>query len=623
MSRVGILMTFTGAIAAALWAAEGPQTFGIRVGPNVLVSRDGDVPHAETMVAANPRDAKNLVGASIAFTKPDGGGRNRVYASSDGGSTWTGTDFPEEAGSGFGGDPQVGFGSTGTAYFVGLFVGGGDKNSMNVYRSEDGGLTWQRPVRLKFADHEQLAVDRTTGAYAGRLYLTGEESIKGSKEIENLQMQRRVVLYRSSDDGRSFTGPIEVGRGGSGGLGAMNMVVFSDGMVWIPTLAYPNYAIDKKADTWKILVSTSSDGGVTLSPAFHSLDIRFGGGAALNRNQHEPRTDQISMPSFAADSSGKYRDRLYAVWTEAGDDRFRVRFASSTDRGKTWTKAKPVDASAAANASQFQPMLAVNPDGVVGVFWYDTAGFPKRDRYDAYFAASQDGGATFLRKVRVSSDTSRPMGAGNMRPGPLQTEERGMFVIDFLSGFSRYPGGGDYIGMTAASDGAFHPFWSDARSGTFQLYSAAIRVGGEAAGVGGASKSPSAVSLAGKVALEFDPIRYDEETHEVTVPVRLRNTSTEMLYPPFRIEIKETAHPYTVKAGDDRADKPVFLNASNGKPGEGAVFEAGTGDAAQPLEPGAITDPILWRLKVLNPSKTDFHVGAEVSGFAAKKEEKK
>jgi hypothetical protein len=622
MKRARRLLTVAIAFGAVS-VLHGAEPTPLHVGPNVLVSRDGDVPHAETMVAANPGNPKNLVGASIVFSKGDGGGRNKVYATLDGGSSWTASEFPEESGSGFGGDPQVGFGATGTAYFVGLFVGGGSRNSMSVYRSEDGGVTWGKPVRLKFADHEQLAVDHSTGAYAGRIYLTGEESVKGSTELVDMKMQRRVVLYRSSDDGRSFIGPLEVGRGGTGGLGAVNIVVFSDGMVWIPTLAYPNYAIDKKADTWKVLVSTSTDGGVTLSPSFHSMDVRFGGAEEMQKTRREPRTDSMATPSFAVDaSSGKFRDRLYAAWTEPGGGGFRLLFASSGDRGKTWSKPKAVDASPAADASQFQSMIAVNGDGAVGVFWYDTAGSPKRDAYRTYFSASLDGGATFLPKVPVSTGVSRPMGAGNMRPAPIATSERGMEVVDFLSGFSRYPNGGDYIGMAADSDGAFHPFWSDARSGTFQLYSSAIRVGG---GEKAATSAPASTtgrvssSLSGKIALEFDPIRYDAETSEITVPVRLRNTSTETLYPPFRIEIKETAHPYTVKSGSDRADKPVFVNASNGKPGEGAVFESGTDEGAVPLEPGAVTDPVVWRLKVKNVTATDFHVGAEVTGFVAKK----
>ena len=43
------------------------------VGPDYLVSRDGDRPHVEVMAASNPRDPKNLLAGAITFTRRDGG----------------------------------------------------------------------------------------------------------------------------------------------------------------------------------------------------------------------------------------------------------------------------------------------------------------------------------------------------------------------------------------------------------------------------------------------------------------------------------------------------------------------------------------------------------------------
>ena len=56
----------------AVGAAQSPK---IVAGPNILVSRDGDVAHCETMIAANPRDPANLLGGSITLTRPDGSRR--------------------------------------------------------------------------------------------------------------------------------------------------------------------------------------------------------------------------------------------------------------------------------------------------------------------------------------------------------------------------------------------------------------------------------------------------------------------------------------------------------------------------------------------------------------------
>src|SRR5207253_7605116 len=50
------------AFPLAVTSAEKPK---ILVGPNILVSRDGNFHHVALMVAANPRNGKHLVGAAI------------------------------------------------------------------------------------------------------------------------------------------------------------------------------------------------------------------------------------------------------------------------------------------------------------------------------------------------------------------------------------------------------------------------------------------------------------------------------------------------------------------------------------------------------------------------------
>ena len=598
---------------ACVAAAAGAETPGPRivVGPNILVSRDGDIAHCETMIAANPTDPKNLLGGSIVMIRPDGGAANKAYVSFDGGSTWADVSFPREMEHG-GADPQVGFGITGTAYFVGLSKG------MNFYRSEDGGKTWSEPILLgRGHDHEMLITDHTYGPYAGRVYLTDETDVPGSTELEDLQMRRRVVLFRSLDDGRSFIGPVEVARGNNTGLAAQNLLVLSDGTLFIPMVEYPNYAIDKEASTWKAVFSLSTDGGVTFSSRRLIAEVAFGGVKVMRKIQGSGRVDQMAGPVFAVDPGGKFRDRIYAAWTDLENDRYRLVLSWSGDRGKTWSAPKPLDPGAPAYASQFQPMIAVNPDGVLGVYWYDTEGFPSRDRFDISFTASVDGGETFLPKTRVSSATSNPFGSGNLRPGPFVRTDRGLVTASFVSGMSRWPNGGDYIGMTAGTDGIFHPFWTDGRTGTYQLYTAAIRV---LAGGQPAMPVPekAAASLSDKVTLVFDPIQYDRATQEVLLPVRLKNISKETLYPPFNVEIKELAHPYSVKSHEE-TDTPTILNASNDKTGVGATFDYSKAlHDLESLEPEAVTDAVLWRFKAASAVKTSFHFGADITGFIAK-----
>ena len=608
----GIVFVLVGTVAANGQASK-KQSGRIIIGPNILVSRDGDIAHCETMVTANPRDAKNLIGGSIVMVGGDASFATKPYVSFDGGANWTDINLP----TGSSGDPQVGFGITGIAYFVGLNFDG-----MTFYRSEDGGKTWNKGLNLgKHHDHEMLVTDLTYGPYAGRVYLTDETDVPGSKEVEDLQMRRRVVLFRSSDDGRSFLGPIEVARGDNTGMGAENLLILSDGTLFIPIIEYPNYATDKKADTWKTVFSLSQDGGVSFSPLQPIAKIRFGGVDAMRAAQKSGQVDQMGGPVFAVDRQGKFRDRIYAAWTEFSDNRYRLMLTWSSDRGKTWTKPKLVDPSAPAYASEFQPMIAVDPSGNLGIMYYDTDGFPKRDQFVVSFTASTDGGETLLPKKRLSSEVSSPFGGGNLRPGPFTESERGLVTADFVSGVSRWVDGGDYIGLTTGEDGVFHPFWADARSGTYQLYTAPIRIETLSdAGAQPAAKPDAAkevISLSDKVTLVFDPINYDQQTKEAILPIRLKNTSNETLYPPFRVEVKELVHPYMVKSHEPY-DPPAILNSSNGNQGVGAVFDYSTALGDLPaLEPGAVTNAIPWRLQAASAVKTNFHLGVEITGRTA------
>src|SRR5262245_47429883 len=180
----------------------------IVVGPNILVSRDGDIPHVELIAASNPRNAKSILGASITQSSATGGWSSKTYSSVDGGITWTHVSLPELHESGAL-DPQVGFGTQGTAYFSAIRMvkdeKGQTRGGLIFYRSEDNGLTWQKPADLGYSyDHPIMGVDHTKGAYSGRIYI----SVLYGYPVYT------VGIFRSDDDGRSFIGPVEASNGG-------------------------------------------------------------------------------------------------------------------------------------------------------------------------------------------------------------------------------------------------------------------------------------------------------------------------------------------------------------------------------------------------------------------------
>jgi hypothetical protein len=233
--------------------------------------------------------------------------------------------------------------------------------------------------------------------------------------------------------------------------------------------------------------------------------------------------------------------------------------------------------------------------------WLDTRASPSQsdDAYDVYFAASVDGGASFLPAVRVSSRTSRPDGSGNMRPALGRLRYRGdTLVMDFLSGYSRWKDAGDYIGLTADSSGVFHPVWPDARTGTFQLQTARIEIQSRPAAVAGGDPVTRPVGLV------LDPSQFDSTKRVLTLPVRIRNTTMDTLFAPILATLTSIGDPSLVRSGYLSQDDVIsIVNAANGKAGIGATFDFS--DALGTLgylAPGAVSGPVDFKVRVATPA---------------------
>jgi len=157
--------------------------------------------------------------------------------------------------------------------------------------------------------------------------------------------------------------------------------------------------------------------------------------------------------------------------------------------------------------------------------------------------------------------------------------------------------------------------WADARSGTFQAYTAEVSVevpAGEKPATGVVAAAPpeppkpaprTTRSLRGRVEFVFDPTRYDGAARESEIPVRLRNVSNEPIYPPLTLEITGFGFNDPDVPKDD-SPAPTVVNAANGKTGVGAVFDfAGALGNQAVLEPGELTSPVVIRLRFEDPAK--------------------
>lgn len=175
------------------------------MGQGITVVRGGpiseaatDAQYVEPWLAVSPIDPENLVAAAMNLSRS--GLRSSVWASGDGGRSWTRSthggdaerDFPD-------GDPMVAFGADGAAYFTTLADG------FSVWRSRDGGNRWGEPAHVPGGsyDRQWVAIDKSDGPFHGRIDTAGKIWIKVFGTI----VQGVMAIGGSEDGGETYASP--------------------------------------------------------------------------------------------------------------------------------------------------------------------------------------------------------------------------------------------------------------------------------------------------------------------------------------------------------------------------------------------------------------------------------
>ena len=463
-------------LAAASAALSAQPAAPIRVGPTVQVSRDGsERVHEEVYLGAHPTNPRRLLACSIVD-------RNRyaerlmhavAYVTDDGGATWRhGSESTEPNG-----DPMCSFAPDGRAFF--LSIGTDDENWkkvnwwMEIFRSDDGGLTWGPGEVRRGGDRPYIAFDagdgrRPAAAYVVYAIRATALDRKGPFETMRDAALPTIEVVRSNDGGRTW-GKVAVGVSeGPGFPTATGAAVLSDGtlaVLWLERFMKKDESGKEvgQEDRVTLNVSLSAPGAEIFQPTVRISELVAS------------RPYSGTFFSFAADASrGSFRDRLYAAWTDTATPRTRILVASSSDGGKSWSAPVAANAEPGADPAKalddYQPTVAVNRDGVVGLTWR------RRTRNDedaeVRFAVSRDGGSTWSPSVLVS----RPGGAvaGGLAKARLGPTDDGQSPASRSEKFYK---GGDTSGLAADANGVFHALWADQRSGIGQVYTAAIEVG--------------------------------------------------------------------------------------------------------------------------------------------------
>lgn len=360
---------------------------------------------SEPSVAVNPGNPRQVV---VAYQVPAS-----IAYSTDSGSHWqTAADTAPKKFK-VSGDVSVTYDNKGHAILcyiafnkLGTFNYWGhatNTNGIYIHRSLDGGKTWEPlPITVSeqiqkpgipMEDKPYIVADVSHGPYAGNLYIAWTRwGLKDS----------RMVFTRSTDDGKTWTAPMEIDqhpglpRDDNGALEGFDGAVGADSTL---------YTVWSFGDD--IQFTISRDGGKTFSKVrniIHTAPIMF----AVQDFQRANGFPQIAVDPH----SGDYKHaHLYVTWSDYRNGDIDVFCASSSDGGRHWNAPVRVNNDPIHDgADQFFQWLTVDPvSGAVSVIFYDRRDDPKNSKTLVTLARSTDGGKTFANygwstKPFVASD---------------------------------------------------------------------------------------------------------------------------------------------------------------------------------------------------------------------------
>lgn len=574
------------AIAAATLATQVATAQSVHrarveiiAGPDVQVSEAfPDLPHYENLAVGHPDISGRLITCSMAYPKDAGKlTLQHCYVTFDRGQTWTPS--LEVAEGRVNGDPTAVYGAGDDVYVVALVISDLDeprdsadpdspRNDARtvVYKSTDGGRTFSEISRFPFIDREFILRDATGGEYDGRLYIIGQGSVRGIGGRED-RRAHSLQMFRSSDDGRTFTGPVHAAYPqGTIINGVGTGAVLSDGTVVVmfghtkPDRSQNLEIEPTVGPNAELHVISSSDGGETFSRSSKIADWRV----------DRQRSEGGVLGQLAADpGSPAFKDRLYAVWPAIADDRIQVQFAYSADKGKTWSKPVVVNDDRSPDEGgkgpdHLLPSVAVNKDGVVLVTWYDRREAEDNLGWRLRGAASLDGGETFSASVPIADGANAyPESLPWDLSASASSDDETSLVGIGVRVQSFFTSGGHTSGLAVDEDGTFHPTWIDNRTGRAQMWTAAVRVDGEVVKHGLAELS-DLEDVSKHVTFEMSNPVFDSETGLLTLTAQLKNQSPHTVEAPVKVRV------LTLEPG---LGVPRIMDADNGEEGTGAVWD--------------------------------------------------
>ncbi|MCD4735652.1 MAG: T9SS type A sorting domain-containing protein [Bacteroidales bacterium] len=352
-----------------------------------------------------------------------------IAYTTDAGQTWTFTDVIDPGI--FRSDPVLDCDAEGTFYYNSLTKVGQVYNC-DVFKSFDGGATWDGGTFAQGGDKQWMAIDKTSGIGSGNIY---------SNWTAYWSYCYPDFFTRSVDGGMTYEDCTYIPGEPHWGT----TMVYSNGDVYIGGAQGSNFMFARSSNakdpaqtpSWDLVTSVNLGGEI----------VGFGGYSCPNPS------GLLGQAIISADSSGGPYDgyiyilcsvQRYSPW-----DPCDVMFTRSTDGGNTWENPVRVNDDPGSSDYQWFGTMSVAPDGRIDVVWLDTRDSPGSTWSALYYANSIDGGETWSVNEKLSD------------------------TFDSHTGWPDQEKMGDYFDMFSDETGA-HLAWANTLNGEQDVYYAHI-----------------------------------------------------------------------------------------------------------------------------------------------------
>lgn len=360
--------------------------------------------------------------------------------------------------------PVVGPG--GVVYVVYYGIGLVDTDYLRFCRSTNGGVSFSAPVNAvsyftnwgtgapgfnrdnPIPNFPAIAVDRSTGPHAGRVYLAWSECLNWYDDAEGAggSGARSEVEPNESAATATAVTPGNTVRGALASTGDLDnfRVSLAAGQTF---MAFADSGAGSAILSLRMLAADGETRLAWTSAAGSDIAAGFSPGWIWTA----PATGDYYLRVASQAGTGGYRLRtgLATRGSERGSDQRDVFVAWSDNGGTSWSTPVRVD-DAPVGHDGWLPEVAVGTDGRVHLGWYDWRDGPAAasgGESHVYLARSSDGGATWTQ-VGATSDARSNWTACQSYIAPNQ---------------------GDYMGLVASAS-KLAVCWSDARGGTPDTY---------------------------------------------------------------------------------------------------------------------------------------------------------